>query len=797
MTTVAELEVLISADSGRLKDDLKKADKSIDDFQGTTQGKAAQVGRDIALGVGAAFVALAGQAFNMSVSFESAFAGVKKTVDGSAADLDQLRNTIREMATGPSPVSSLQNAHVELARIMELGGQLGIPIGGLKTFTETIAMLAMSTDLTADSAAAMMAQFANVTKMPVADYSRFGATIVDLGNNMATTESSIMEFAQRISVSASQVGMSVPDILAFSAALGSLGFNPEMASTAFSETLNGITMFVAQGGKELQTLAKVSGTSADEFAAKWGTDATGALMDFLGGLGQMNAADQIATLESLGITGSRQVSVLRALAGSTDLVSNSLGIANTAWQENTALMDEASKRAETSESRMTKAQNKINDALITWGDRMKPAIAGAMDLAGALVDKLNEAAQAFDEDPTAFAGGTDFGSNIAKGLVDAFNSLPVILDQAKIALATWIVDVKARILDFVRDLRNRILDATKGTPFELDIAPNIGSLTLDSDLQRSAIAMASALNAAVRTQVASGQPLDLNMPLQITPDVAMSMNDIISNVQQDPTGVLKEGIEMFFGESGMSAINDAIQQAIASGDTTGAQMLIPLAEMLDVDTTGLHEMLASKMQMALSGGGDGLTAGFGSGIPGAAPPTEGQGGGGLMTLVPVSPQLEIDPAPVTTQVDFAISSAASAEVFQATADVDLALNVTVSGNPIGGAISALLASSAMLSPASGPGSMFDSFRNNPGAAGSGAGVKSPAPALPGFADGGIYRNPGGSGLAWLHDGERVLTPEQQKAGRGGDTYIVSSYGTNPHNLVRQIKRAQRDMAGAR
>lgn len=790
MTTVAELEVLISADSGRLKDDLKKADKSIDDFQGTTQGKAAQVGRDIALGVGAAFVALAGQAFNMSVSFESAFAGVKKTVDGSAADLDRLRNTIREMATGPSPVSSLQNAHVELARIMELGGQLGIPIGGLKIFTETIAMLAMSTDLTADRAAAMMAQFANVTKMPVEDYSRFGSTIVDLGNNMATTESSIMEFAQRISVSASQVGMSVPDILAFSAALGSLGFNPEMASTAFSETLNGITMFVAQGGKELQTLAKVSGTSADEFAAKWGTDATGALMDFLGGLGQMSAADQIATLESLGITGSRQVSVLRALAGSTDLVSNSLDIANTAWQENSALMDEASKRAETSESRMTKAGNQINDMLISWGDRMKPAIVGFVELLGIGASALNE----------LFTGKGVHVEAWANNFEMAWQALTIITDKIKSGLALWLLDIQARILDFVRDLRNRILDATRGTAFEMDIAPNIGGATLDNDLARSAINMASALNDAVRQQVASGQPLDLNMPLQITPDVAMSMNDIISNVQQDPTGVLKEGIEMFFGESGMSAINDAIQQAIASGDTTGAQMLIPLAEMLDVDTTGLHEMLASKMQMALSGGGDGTGFGFGTGgggIPGAAPPTEGQGGGGLTTLVPVSPQLEIDPAPVTTQVDFAISSAASAEIFQATADVDLALNVTVSGNPIGGAISALLASSAMLSPTSGPGSMFDSFRNNPGAAGSGAGVKSPAPALPGFADGGIYRNPSGSGLAWLHDGERVLTPEQQKAGRGGDTYIVSSYGTNPHNLVRQIKRAQRDMAGAR
>ena len=56
------------------------------------------------------------------IAFEDAFAGVRKTVDADNETLDMLSNQIRELAT------ELPIAATELARVGELGGQLGIGV---------------------------------------------------------------------------------------------------------------------------------------------------------------------------------------------------------------------------------------------------------------------------------------------------------------------------------------------------------------------------------------------------------------------------------------------------------------------------------------------------------------------------------------------------------------------------------------------------------------------------------------------------------------------------------------------
>lgn len=73
--------------------------------------------------------------------------------------------------------------------------------------------------------------------------------------------------------------------------------------------------------------------------------------------------------------------------------------------------------------------------------------------------------------------------------------------------------------------------------------------------------------------------------------------------------------------------------------------------------------------------------------------------------------------------------------------------------------------------------------------------------VPSFDGGGeFHTNSSKGGPAWLHDDETVRTPEQERAlgrrgqGRGGDTYVVNSYGQNPYELTRLIERANRDSA---
>jgi TP901 family phage tail tape measure protein len=105
-------------------------------------------------------------------SDESAFAGVRKTVDATEEEFDQLNQTLKDMKT--------PTTFEELAHIMELGGQLGVANENLAEFTETIDKLAVSTNLTSEDAATLAAQFANITKMDMSDIDRWGSTIVKL-----------------------------------------------------------------------------------------------------------------------------------------------------------------------------------------------------------------------------------------------------------------------------------------------------------------------------------------------------------------------------------------------------------------------------------------------------------------------------------------------------------------------------------------------------------------------------------------------------------------------------------------
>lgn len=69
--------------------------------------------------------------------------------------------------------------------------------------------------------------------------------------------------------------------------------------------------------------------------------------------------------------------------------------------------------------------------------------------------------------------------------------------------------------------------------------------------------------------------------------------------------------------------------------------------------------------------------------------------------------------------------------------------------------------------------------------------------IPQFAGGGTFRAPnGGAGLAILHDGEKVLTPEQQQQG-GGVTVNVYGSVISDRDLMDVIVRAQRNGYGQR
>ena len=127
-----------------------------------------------------------------AIDFEDAFTGVKKTVDGTAEQMEELKQGIRNMA------KEIPSTTTEISAVAEAAGQLGIKTEDILSFTKVMIDLGNSTNLSAEEAASSLAKFANVTKMSAKDYDKLGSTIVALGNNFATTEADIVSMETKL-----------------------------------------------------------------------------------------------------------------------------------------------------------------------------------------------------------------------------------------------------------------------------------------------------------------------------------------------------------------------------------------------------------------------------------------------------------------------------------------------------------------------------------------------------------------------------------------------------------------------
>jgi TP901 family phage tail tape measure protein len=371
-----------------------------------------------------------------AVSFEDAFAGVRKTVDATEDQFGQLEDRLREMAR-TMPVS-----FEELAGIAEAGGALGIAFDGLDEFTKVVADLAATTDLSADQAATSLGVLGNVLGLLPEDFDNFGSALVDLGNKGASTETQILGIAERIGATGELIGLTSDQVLGFGAAVANTGIEVEAGGSALQRFFIDALTAVESGGEGLETFARTAGVSAESFRDSFRDDAGAALADFIEGLGELPEAVQIQTLADLGFNDVRITRTLLGLATDADNLRDSLNISAEAFAANSALGEEAAKRYATTASQLKILKQNVTDAAVTIGDELLPVVAELTSEFVAFINQpeVREGIKAFAED---LAGGirsfvdeikaADFGplidtlkgaADIAKAGFDAFRALP-------------------------------------------------------------------------------------------------------------------------------------------------------------------------------------------------------------------------------------------------------------------------------------------------------------------------------------------------------------------------------------
>lgn len=330
-------------------------------------------------------VATMGASLKSAIEFESAFTGVEKTVDGTAEQLENLKRGIKDLS------KEIPSTTAEISAVAEAAGQLGIETENVLDFTKTMINMGNATNLSAEEAATSLARFANVTNMSQKDFDRLGSTIVALGNNFATTEAEISEMAMNLGAAGSQIGMSQAEIVALATSLSSVGLEAQAGGTAFSKLMVEMQLAVETGNEKLKDFANVAGMSAEQFSEVFKNDATGALLYFIDGLSKSGEQGQsaIKILDDMGITETRlRDSILRS-ANASEMFNKAIKLGNEAWNDNTALTNEANKRYETLKSKLEIVKNKLLDNAITVGNKLMPVVEKISNKIGNWTDNLS------------------------------------------------------------------------------------------------------------------------------------------------------------------------------------------------------------------------------------------------------------------------------------------------------------------------------------------------------------------------------------------------------------------------
>ena len=452
VAAMAKASASAKAHADQIGKSLDKASTYVDKHSQTID----KIGRGFALAGAAAGASLVAVT-RAAMGWESEWAGVEKTVDGTREQMAGLEAQLRAMAR------SMPATHQEIAAVAEAAGQLGVARENVAAFTRTMIQLGETTNLGADTGATQFAQFMNIMKTAPSDVDRLAAALVALGNNGASTEADIMALSHRLAGTANQMDISEAAVLGFANAMASVGIEAEAGGTAMSLTWKQIDAAVREGGDSLELIARTAGMTADQFSKAWGEDAAGATTSFVEGLAGVKAAggDVNGVLDQLGINGIRQSDTLLRLAGAGDLLRESLELGAEAFADNTALAEEYAKRAQTTEAQVSVAWNRIKDAAITAGEATLPVVAGLAGGVGELADRFNElpaGAQHFTVGMGAVVAGGGLGlgvlsqlitstSAVHQGLVQmgmtartaglAMGGIGIVLTAASLALGTW------------------------------------------------------------------------------------------------------------------------------------------------------------------------------------------------------------------------------------------------------------------------------------------------------------------------------------------------------------------------
>lgn len=308
---------------------------------------------------------LVSAAAQAGIAQERAFADVKRTAQGTTADLAALHKAYTDLST-----QKVVTPFADLAKIGTLGAQMNIPTKDLKDFTTAVAEFSTVTEMDVEAATTAFGRFGQMigglqesSKGAGDGYKILANQVADLGAKSVATEPEIANMMVSIAAQGKSAGFTQNQILALSSTLSSLAIPKEWARGSLQRIFNSINAAAAEGGDKMHTYAQAVGVTDAEFQKLWRDDPNKVFQGMLQNLaGISDKVQKAQAIKDLGFKNVRDVELLSRMSNNVGLYVEQLQEAEKASKNTSFIDDSMSIITDTMSAKLQQFQNALQNA---------------------------------------------------------------------------------------------------------------------------------------------------------------------------------------------------------------------------------------------------------------------------------------------------------------------------------------------------------------------------------------------------------------------------------------------------
>lgn len=364
--------------AGKVDSSLKKsclaAAKDVNTLSASVQ-KTGRIAAKAMAAVGTAVATVAVASAKKAIEFESTMADVAKVVDGLRNQNGAFTKSYYEMSDALLNMSkNIPMTADALGQIMASAGQAGIASEDLAKFTETAAKMGVAFDTTAEQAGEWMATWRTALNLSQTQVTALGDQLNYLGNTTSENVLKLSEVVTRVGALGQTAGLSAGEVAALAASMP--GVTAEISATGIKSMMIAMTAGASATSKQAAVLQQL-GFTASDMANRMQTDAKGAIIDLLGAIKQLPAAEQTAALSQY--FGKESVSSIAPLLKNLGYLQQQFAKVGDASAYSGSMEAEYAVRADTTANKLQLMQNKLAVLQVQIGNKILPYVNDALD----------------------------------------------------------------------------------------------------------------------------------------------------------------------------------------------------------------------------------------------------------------------------------------------------------------------------------------------------------------------------------------------------------------------------------